>query len=914
MVIFQRLCLATLILFTASLSAQNSHIFTQTAHVDSGEIALNLAVAADGTIHLANELDGLRAFTYDGTSFTHKTNINLPGSASSVALASDGTIYLANGTSGLTALTFDGTAYTNVTSSFVAGFGTGVGIGATGTIFLANGSDGLRSYEYNAPAFTQKAHIDSGGSAKSVSIGADGTIYVANGKDGLRVFWYDGNSFFHKAHIAPGDSAAGVAARADSTVFLANGDGGLIAYKYDGTTLTKKAEIDPGGRAVDVAIAADGTIFLANDSDGLRAFSYDGTAFTTLANTSPGGVARAIAFGPANTVYLASASQGLYAFEFEQGPPTQFGVSAIAQTQTAGTAFNVTITAQDVNGNTVTNYTGTAAISVGAGTVSPTVTNAFTAGVVTESITLTTRASGETLTFTDGNVTGTSNIFDVVAGALAQFSVTTISSPQTAGTPFDVTITAQDASGNTINGYTGTPTITAGTGTPDPAATQPFVLGTLTQSITLTTATSGEVLTFTDNATTGSSAAFDVKPAAADTFIVSAADGSALGNQLANVAFSIKAVAQDPYGNVDTSFVGTASLSDLTGTITPTTTDNFVAGVLASQAVTITQEQTADSINVSSGIITGLSNSFDVALGAVTKFSVAAITSPQIAGVPFDVTITAQDAGGNTITSYTGTADISAKTGTPAPTVTAAFVAGVATQSITMTTAATVEVLTFTDGNTTGSSGEFDVNAAAADTFIVTAGNGQPLGNQIVNIGFSIKIIAQDTFGNVDTGFTGTATLSDLSGTISPTTSVNFSAGTLASQAVIIAQVQTANAITASSGTITGSSNNFDVTVGTSVDNETGLHSPVTDYALDQNYPNPFNPTTRISYALVNAGSVKLSVFDTRGRELKVLVQAFQQAGRYTVNFDAGHIPSGVYFYKLQASSFTQMKKMILIR
>ena len=117
---------------------------------------------------------------------------------------------------------------------------------------------------------------------------------------------------------------------------------------------------------------------------------------------------------------------------------------------------------------------------------------------------------------------------------------------------------------------------------------------------------------------------------------------------------------------------------------------------------------------------------------------------------------------------------------------------------------------------------------------------------------FLVKVVAQDASGNVATGFTGTATLIDLTGTVTPTTSDNF---------------------------VAGLSSSFDVTVGTSIGNGTDLNAPVTEYELAQNYPNPFNPTTKISYALVKAGAVKLSVFDTRGREIKALVNAFERAG-----------------------------------
>jgi hypothetical protein len=86
------------------------------------------------------------------------------------------------------------------------------------------------------------------------------------------------------------------------------------------------------------------------------------------------------------------------------------------------------------------------------------------------------------------------------------------------------------------------------------------------------------------------------------------------------------------------------------------------------------------------------------------------------------------------------------------------------------------------------------------------------------------------------------------------------------------------------------------------------------EFSLSQNYPNPFNPTTVIAYELPKASSVKLVVYDMLGREVKTLVNEFKQAGSYDVSFDASSLASGVYFYRINAGSFTDVKKMMLIK
>jgi hypothetical protein len=93
----------------------------------------------------------------------------------------------------------------------------------------------------------------------------------------------------------------------------------------------------------------------------------------------------------------------------------------------------------------------------------------------------------------------------------------------------------------------------------------------------------------------------------------------------------------------------------------------------------------------------------------------------------------------------------------------------------------------------------------------------------------------------------------------------------------------------------------------------TGNTTP-TEYALVQNYPNPFNPSTTIRYQLPQDGLVTLKIYDILGSEVATLVNEEKAAGKYEVNFNASSLASGVYIYKIQAGSFINSKKMILLK
>src|SRR5690606_5548127 len=108
----------------------------------------------------------------------------------------------------------------------------------------------------------------------------------------------------------------------------------------------------------------------------------------------------------------------------------------------------------------------------------------------------------------------------------------------------------------------------------------------------------------------------------------------------------------------------------------------------------------------------------------------------------------------------------------------------------------------------------------------------------------------------------------------------------------------------------------FDGSFEYSSEIEVNVAAPLV-FSLFQNYPNPFNPETKIiyeipSYAEVN--TVQLKIFDVLGNEVEILINEEQMPGKYEVTFDASNHTSGIYFYNLKAGSFSETKKMILMR
>jgi len=88
----------------------------------------------------------------------------------------------------------------------------------------------------------------------------------------------------------------------------------------------------------------------------------------------------------------------------------------------------------------------------------------------------------------------------------------------------------------------------------------------------------------------------------------------------------------------------------------------------------------------------------------------------------------------------------------------------------------------------------------------------------------------------------------------------------------------------------------------------------VNNFIIKQNYPNPFNPSTKIKYSIPHSENMTLKIYDVLGRQITTLVNEEKPAGNYTIEFDGSSLPSGVYFYQIQAGNFIGTMKMLLVK
>lgn len=588
-----------------------------------------------------------------------------------------------------------------------------------------------------------------------------------------------------------------------------------LAFSVQPSAATAGTAIAPAVK-VEARDANNGlvTTFTGSVRVALGANPAGGTLSGTVTVTAVGGVATFadLSLNRSGAAYTLSAtSGGLTAatsapFDIEAAPASRLIFAAQPTTASAGAAITpaVQIEARDAFDNLDPNYAGdvTLAITSGTGTdgatLSGTVAVTAVAGVATFSdLSIDKSGTGYVLQATSGALANApSAAFDIDPGPAAQLVFTVEPTTPTAGLPITppVEVSALDAHGNVATGFTGDVTVSLEGGAPNagaPASSGSAAVAVL--SGTTTVAAVAGVATFPDlridqvgsgfslaasagSLTAASSALFDVtvgEEVTQLTFSVQPSDVMA-GQPIAP---AIQVSAQDGQGNTVTSFTGDVTMAIGTnpgsGTLSGTTTVAAIGGVATFDDLAIDRAGTGYQLLATSGALTSPSSAaFTVAPGAATQLAFAVQPSNTIVGTPIvpAIEVTAQDAAGNTATSFAEdiTVAVTAGTGT-----------GGASLLGTTTVAATDGVAIFADlsidkegvgytldataaGLSAATSVAFDVAAAggASLAFTVqpvtaTAGNGT-VGGTITP---AVEVTALDAFGDPDPSFADVVTL-----------------------------------------------------------------------------------------------------------------------------------------------------------
>jgi uncharacterized protein (DUF2147 family) len=504
---------------------------------------------------------------------------------------------------------------------------------------------------------------------------------------------------------------------------------------------------------------------------------------------------------------------------------SRFVVSGFGNPSVAGTQKAFTVTAQDAFGNTDTNYNGVVLFTSNDGQATLPSNSRLTNGTGTFNATLRT-AGTRSLTATDStnsNITGTQAGIVITPAATNRLQLTGLPTTTTAGVANNFTVTAQDAFGNTTPGYTGTVLFTSSDGKAVLPTNTTLVNGTGNFIATLGTAGS-QSISVNSTGLTGASSTLTVTPAAASLLTLTGPTTTAAG-----AAQPFTVTAKDAFGNIDTNYTGTVLFTSSDGQAVLPTNATLNAGTGTFNATLRTVG--TQTLNISSGNLTGASTSLTVTPGTATRLVLSGLPTTTIAGTSQTFTLTAQDAFGNTATNYSGVVLFTSSDGQAVLPTNVSLNQGTGTFSATLRTAGT-QGLIANSGNLTSAAANITVTPAAASTFQIA---GLPASTQ-AGTANNFTLTARDAFGNTATGYTGTVlfTSSDGQAVLPPGSTLTNGVGTF-SATFRTAATQSLTARDSVIPTITGTRSGIIVTPGaTSQFRVTGLPPSTTAGAANQ--------------------------------------------------------------------------------
>lgn len=288
-----------------------------------------------------------------------------------------------------------------------------------------------------------------------------------------------------------------------------------------------------------------------------------------------------------------------------------------------------------------------------------------------------------------------------------------------------------------------------------------------------------------------------------------------------------------------------------------------------------------------------------------------AIASPETLGLYFPVVIRAMTTPGDTVmSSYNNTASLTDLTGATTPNI-VTFTAGLCSVQVMIAQDTVNTMLLVNDGDTSGTSNQFDVINPGLHHF----GFG-PIGSQTVGVPFPVTIAALDFYGDTAATFTDKADLWDLSGTLTPDSSGVFSGGLWTGNLTISAAITSDTLYcsrTIGGRTYSGKSNGFAVPTGISGDEP--VISPIKSFGLDIS-PNPTSGRTQILLAMPKPGKVVLILYNVLGQEVARKEPGLLPSGNNKLNwvFESAQ-PQGLYFLRAMVDDqATAMKKLLILK
>jgi hypothetical protein len=434
---------------------------------------------------------------------------------------------------------------------------------------------------------------------------------------------------------------------------------------------------------------------------------------------------------------------------------------------TAGSGFGVTVQVEDAFGDAVSAFDGSLTVAMannpGNGTLGGSLTVTAVAGVATFSgLRITTASTGDTLQISgSGLAAATSNPLDVAPATATQLVITAQPPSGVAvGSSFGLTLSAEDQYNNVATSFVGNVTVTLannpGGGTLGGTTTVTAVAGVATFSgLTIDAVGIGYTLQASSGSLNATSGAFNVTSGPATQLVIAAQPPTGVA---AGTPFGLAVTAEDRYNNVATGFSGSVvvALVNPDGVILGgTTTVTAVAGIATFSGLTIdTTNVDGYTLQVTAGALSTTTGTVTVAPGTTTQLVITEQPVTNVtAGGGFGMTVTAEDAFGNTATSFRENVSIALADdpggGALRGRLTVAAVGGVATfAGLTITAAATGYTFQVSSGSLNTTSDPLEVDPGAATQLAITE---EPPTSVAAGSPFGLTVAVEDQYNNVET-------------------------------------------------------------------------------------------------------------------------------------------------------------------
>lgn len=648
-------------------------------------------------------------------------------------------------------------------------------------------------------------------------------------------------------------AATGLSGATSSSFNISSGIASQLVFSAQPSDTTAASSISP---AVQISVEDAGgnlvTTFSGNITMAIGTNPAGGTLSGTTTVAASSGVASfsGLSINKAAAGYtLATSATGLTgatssSFTINPGSATQLVFTAQPTNTVSATSVSpaVLASAEDANGNLATSYSGNITIAIGtnpnSGVLSGTTTVAASGGISSFSnLSINKAGNGYTLTASASGLTGaTSSTFNISAGPAAQlvFSVQPSNTVSMASISPAIQVAAQDAGGNPVSGYSGSITIAIAnnpnSGTLSGTTTVSAFSGVSSFSgLSIDKAGNGYTLTASASGlSNATSSAFNISVGAAAQLVFSSQPNNTTATN--SISPAVQVSAEDAGGNAVTSYSGNVTVAIGTnpgsGTLSGTTTVAASSGVASFSSLKINLIGTGYTLTASAtGLSGATSSAFNITVGPPTKLAFTAQPSNTTStnAVSPSVQVTAEDAGGNPVPSYSGNVTVAIGTnpsgGTLSGTLTNAASSGVAGFSnLSIDKAGTGYTLTAAATGLTGTtSTAFNILVGPASQLAFTVQPSSAIAG--ASISPAVQVTAYDAGGNLATGYSGSVTVAigtnPDGGTLSGTTSVSAASGVASFSTLSINLATTGYTLNASASGLTGAtSSSFTISPG----------------------------------------------------------------------------------------------------